>query len=96
MPVYQLSRDAAKDLHAIAIYTVDTFGAQQAQLYADGLEQCLITIADNPFIGRERGHIRPSLRSFKHESHVIYYLMRDSGLYIVRVLHNRQKASKHR
>ncbi len=95
MPRYQLSGDAAKDLRGIAKYTVNTFGAKQAQIYGDGIEQCFLAIADNPFIGRDVGHIRPSLHRFEHESHLIFYIIRDTGLYIVRVLHNRQEPSKH-
>ena len=95
MTPYQLSRAAARDLKAIAQYTVKTFGVKQAKTYANGFEQCFLTITDNPFVGRDIGFIRPGLRRFEHESHFIYYLRRDNGIYIVRVLHYRQLSSKH-
>ncbi|MBL4909650.1 MAG: type II toxin-antitoxin system RelE/ParE family toxin [Alteromonadaceae bacterium] len=95
MTFYKLSRAAAKDLRTISQYTVQSFGVKQAKIYGDGFEQCLLTLSENPFIGRDVSHIRPSLRRFEHESHLIYYLLRDNGLYIVRVLHNRQNPLKH-
>lgn len=95
MTPYKLSRAAAKDLRAISQYTVQSFGVKQAKIYGDSFEQCFLTLSENPFIGRDVSHIRPSFRRFEHESHLIYYLLRDNGLYIVRVLHNRQNPLKH-
>lgn len=95
MVSYKLSRTAAKDLRGIAQYTVQYFGVKQAKIYGDSFEQCFLSLSENPFIGRDVSHIRPNLRRFEHESHLIYYLLRDNGLYIVRVLHNRQKPVKH-
>jgi len=46
-------------------------------------------------MGRAYDHIRPGLRCFGHKSHSIYYVLRDRGILIVRVLHSRQDASRH-
>ncbi len=95
MASFQLSRAAAKDLRSIAQYTVKSFGAKQAKVYGQGFEQSFLTIADNPFIGSDVSFIRSGLRRFEHKSHLVFYLSRDNGIYIVRVLHNRQKPSNH-
>ncbi len=92
---YSLSKAVSADLRAIARYTVRTFGARQAKSYGKGIEDYLLAIGDSPGMGRAYDHIRPGLRCFGHKSHSIYYVLRDRGILIVRVLHSRQDASRH-
>jgi len=39
MPIYRLSRAAESDIAAIAEYTIEAFGVEQAIAYRDGLIQ---------------------------------------------------------
>lgn len=89
---YAISRAAAGDLRNIARYTVRTFGPRQAKAYGDGIQECFAAIAENPHMGRSYDRIRPGLRCFDHKSHAIYYILRDRGVLIFRVLHSRQDA----
>jgi toxin ParE1/3/4 len=43
-------------------------------------------LAHNPFAGRERPELAPSLRSFPIGNYVIFYLPLDNGVDVVRVL----------
>jgi len=38
-------------------------------------------------LGRSCDHIRPGLHRFEHEKHVVFYLLEQTGVRIVRVLH---------
>jgi len=95
MASYRLSGSAAKDLRAIARYSVQSFGAAKARSYGNSFRTCFETIADNPNIGREYGHIRPSLRRHGHKSHAVFYILQDQGILIVRILHESQDILRH-
>ena len=94
MSDYQLSRRAASDLDAIADYTIERFGINQARQYRDELEACFQKLVENPKIGRRAEQLSPGLRRFEHQSHVIFYTRTKSQLLIVRVLHSRMDVPK--
>ena len=54
---WSLSERAGADLLAIARYTIEEHGAEQAELYRDGLIAALERIADFPRMARERTEI---------------------------------------
>ena len=83
----RLTSLAETDLAEIADYTIDTLGIEQARLYRDGLETCFRNLAANPRLGRSAQDLAPDLRRFEHRSHVVFYLQRDPGVLIVRILH---------
>jgi toxin ParE1/3/4 len=70
---FRLSRLAEADLTDIGAYTLQTWGADQALRYIDGLETCCRQLADNPQSGRPCDHIRPGLRRMEHARHVVFY-----------------------
>ena len=84
---YHLSNKAGEDLRKIARYTVRNFGTRQAKVYALGFQNCFEAVSDNPHIGQSYDHIRLGLRRFDHQSHSIYYMVRENGVLIVRILH---------
>ncbi|MCV5638029.1 type II toxin-antitoxin system RelE/ParE family toxin, partial [Vibrio parahaemolyticus] len=51
--MYKLSQKAADDFGDIYEYTFLNFGAEQADNYTDEMEQCLQTLSEAPFIGRD-------------------------------------------
>lgn len=87
MTGYVLSRDAEADLINIWDWTVDTWSEQQADRYIRGIYRSFETIARNPRMGRIRSELREDIRSFAHQSHVIFYVATDEGVAVVRVLH---------
>lgn len=95
MADFLLSRRADADLGEIADYTIAEFGIEQARRYRDGLRTCFQTLADNPRLGRSADDIHPGLRRFEHESHVVFFVPREGGVLIVRVLHGRMEVTRH-
>lgn len=95
MAKYRLSKATQGDLLAIARYTIRQFGSRQAKLYKDGFTAAFELIAKNSKMGREQDHIRLGLRRHDHKSHAIYYIETDTGVLIVRVLHEFQESTRH-
>ncbi len=74
----------------ITDYTFGMWGPEQAAAYVDGLNDCLGRLAEQPQMGRDRGEFRTGLRSFRFESHIVYYVATRFGISVVRILHGRQ------
>ena len=94
-PKYHLSRLADNDLLNIAEYTIQEFGIKQARQYRDALENCFLTLAENPNMGRKADELATGLKRFEHQSHIVFYLKDNEDLFIVRVLHNRVDVIRH-
>jgi toxin ParE1/3/4 len=91
MPSYILSGAAEEDLAHIAAYTVGTFGIEQAIAYRDGLIRTFAFLAENPKAARLRHELKPPLRAFRFQSHLIFYDEQPGGgILIVRVRHGRE------
>jgi toxin ParE1/3/4 len=76
-------------MRAIARYTLETWGVDQAVRYAQGLQSSFQFLAENPGIGRACDAISPDLRRHEVGKHVIFYRLKPGGIRIVRVLHQR-------
>ncbi len=87
MADYRLTSLAETDLAGIADYTIQTLGIEQARRYRDSLETCFTSLAANPRLGRSAEDLAADLRRFEHRSHVVFYLQREPGVLIVRILH---------
>lgn len=94
MPDYRLSRKAERDMGAIARYTIEQFGIEQARTYRDSMIACFQSLAETPGMGRRVDHIREGYRRFDHRSHAIFYKVEDQGILIIRVLHHRMNAPR--
>jgi toxin ParE1/3/4 len=92
---YRLSNRAEVDLEAIADYTVDTWGPEQAIRYITGLLDCCERIALNPQIGRPCQVVRTGYRRIEHERHVLFYRVIDGDAFIARILHQGMLPEKH-
>lgn len=95
MAAYRLSSKAAADLDGIYEYTILNVGLEQARIYLSGLHERFQALADNPKLGRTATELSPGLRRFVHESHVVFYMAKDNGVRIVRVLHQSMDAERH-
>ena len=94
-PRYQFTDKAERDLEGIIDYTVQEWGAAQANTYLDGLETRAQLLAENPGLGTARETISKGLLSFPYESHILYYKKHTRGIVIVRVLHQQMDPVKH-
>lgn len=88
--IFVLSREAHRDVEGIGRYTKDTWGGGQALLYLEALEARLRQLAESPAMGRSRDEVSSGLLSYPHEQHVIFYVIQEDGIAIVRILHHRQ------
>ena len=92
---FRLANEAEADVVDIYRYTFEHFGEAQANTYHDGLNDCFELLADTPLIGRDYSFLRPGLRRYGHASHSVYYRLTDTGIVILRVLHQRMDPARH-
>lgn len=95
MAAYSLSGKAVSDLDGIYEFTILNFGLEQARAYLLGLHERFQILADNPGVGRSAAQLAPDLKRHEHQSHSIFYIPKQTGVLIVRVLHSRMDAKQH-
>jgi toxin ParE1/3/4 len=95
MTDWTLSEKAADDLIDIYVYTFGRFGERQAEKYTCEIEDTFAKLAAVPGLGRSAGGLRSGLSRFEHAHHVIFYRLQESGMFVVRVLHERMDADQH-
>lgn len=88
----ELSKPAREDFRDILNYTVQLWGKEQAEIYADILNDALHTIASSPKGGSVK---TKKLRVFIIKKHKIFYRINKNKIYIVRILHSRMNEVKH-
>lgn len=89
MAEYQLSALAEADVREIAAATIVQWGGQQAKTYLQKLHKTLMTLAENPNLGRPRDDIFIGVKSFPSGKHCIFYLPAEQGIKVARILHQR-------
>ncbi len=94
MASYRLSRKAAADLEAIATYTIEQFGIDQARRYRDSLGSRFEQLVESPKLGRRAEQLARGLRRLDHESHIVFYTVENDDVLIVRILHSHMDVSK--
>jgi toxin ParE1/3/4 len=62
-------------------------GGTRADAVLARLREASISLAANPFIGRERPDVRAGVRSFAVPPHVIFYEPDRGGIRVLRVIH---------
>ncbi|MDH3601678.1 MAG: type II toxin-antitoxin system RelE/ParE family toxin [Candidatus Tectomicrobia bacterium] len=93
--MYQLTSDAERDLDKIADYSIENFGLAQAETYLLGLRECFEILDEHPALGRDYSHIKTSCRRHEYVSHSVYYTSTDTGVLILRVLHQSMGPGRH-
>ncbi len=86
----KLTRDAERDLANIADYTIENFGLEQAKNYRDELFNTFKLLTQNPQMGSDFSLAREGVRRHAHRKHSIYYKTTESGILVLRLLHERQ------
>ncbi len=84
---YRFSRKAESDLAQTIDYTLNKWGAVQANEYINGLEILAQQLAENPLMGLPNIQGVVELFAFPYKSHTLFYLKKEYGISIVRVLH---------
>lgn len=93
--MYKLSKLAAEDFAAIYEYTLLNFGARQADVYTDELESAFRLLSSSPLMGHECQEIADEVRRHDHQRHAIFYRQRESGIFIIRILHQQMQPMRH-
>jgi toxin ParE1/3/4 len=89
------SRRAEDDLLDIGRYTLETWGAEQANRYLFEIEACCQRLAENWGMGRSCDEIRRGLRKMPHRKHIVYYWPEADGVQISRILHRGMSPELH-
>jgi toxin ParE1/3/4 len=95
MATFRFSRRAETDLLSVGEYTLRTWGKAQTARYLAELETFCQTLADNPALGRTCDDIRPGLCRLEYGKHVVFYRQEQTGILIVRILHQSMLPEKH-
>ncbi|MBL0709783.1 MAG: type II toxin-antitoxin system RelE/ParE family toxin [Colwellia sp.] len=95
MPNYRLSPLAESDLYNIISSTIESWGNEQAKVYAQTIDVALVKLAQYPDFGRQRDELYKNARSFPVEKHIVFYQVSDAGIDVARILHQRMDQSKH-
>jgi toxin ParE1/3/4 len=85
--MYVLSEASARDIENIFERSLIDFGLAQTEQYFHTLKNCLVLLAENPGMGTAADDLQAGYRRFPHESHVIFYTVSESDIFIVRILH---------
>jgi len=85
---YKLSKKADDDFKKIYKYTYINHGERQADKYTESLEDCFLLIFENQNIGRSVNDISKGLLRHEHQEHIIFYRIKTSHIFIVRIRHN--------
>lgn len=91
----EFSEEAKDDIDQINLYTLTTWGEQQLAVYASLLDEAFCEIAENPEIGRRREGLPKQFKGYKVGKHVVFYLVRDNTVFVVRVLHSSMDFANH-
>ena len=95
MAAYRLTQEAAADLDAIYEYTIENFGLEQGRDYLLGPHQRFGDLVTRPALGRGAEQLAPGLRRYPFRSHVVFYVIDDPDILIVRVLHRSMEPPRH-
>lgn len=90
-----LTKRAQRDSRNIYLYTLGTWGAEQAIVDEAAFDKVYGLLQKNPRLGRERPELRPGLMSFPVEHHVLFYRIKGEVIEIARILHERADHARH-
>ena len=83
----KVSARARRDLHSIALYTVQTHGLDQMTRYVGAIEQRFQALLASPKKGVARDDIRPGFRAIVSGRHLIVYRLEGDSVEIIGIPH---------
>ena len=95
MAAFRLTKKAKSDLRSIGRYTEKTWGREQRTRYLAQLDGSFHALANNPEQGRSCDEIRQGYRKYQVGRHLVFYRPEDSGIAIIRILHERMDLDAH-
>jgi len=96
MGKFHLSNEAVDDLDSIWMYTLETWSEKQADFYYHELLKGCQDIANRPiYLDKEYKEIMPGLYAHHLYKHLIFYILVEDGVEILRILHERMDFGKY-
>ena len=80
--------EADSDLEGLLAYSLAIWGIEQRNAYGERLFDAMHKLVSHPRLGRSRDDLQPGLRVHFAGQHVIYYIVDDDAIRIVRILHS--------
>ncbi len=91
----QFSPAAIQDIQSITAYTLETWGAVQADRYLDALWGTLEELRHCPGNFKLRPELAEGCRSALFGRHVIFFFSKDEAIFVIRVLHSSMDFEQH-
>lgn len=82
-----LSDAAQADFYEIAAFGSERYGPLAAADYVESFGETFDLLCRIPEAGRARDGLMPGIRSRRHESHIVYYVVQVNAIFIARVMH---------
>ena len=98
MKQWHLTGKAKRDLSDIRRFTLEQWGHQKAEEYLNNLHEKIQLVAKHPSIGidcSESLNLGREIRSIVYVSHIIYYVVLETHISVVAVLHQSMAPKKH-
>ena len=89
---FRFSGSAAKDIDSIVFRGAMDFGREQSVLYHGKLLRCCQFLAENPTASRLRTEVRPPVRAYPCQSHIIIYEIDDANNILILRIHHGHEA----
>lgn len=88
----EISPKAFSDLDDIFNFSLRQWGDVQANQYIERVFARLDLLSDSPKLGRRVERMPPEVRVLRTEQHSAYYQVRVDHIWVMRVLHPKQRA----
>lgn len=87
--------EAENDMELLLAYSLENWGAEQRDVYAERLLTAIHELRTHPYLGRVRNDLQPGLRRHLAGQHAIYYFADADVIRIARVLHSKMDPTSH-
>ena len=85
---------AAADINEIWDYSAGNWGPDQADRYTDGIRDICIDLASGTRTGRQT-ELRAGLLKHPAGRHMVYYRQTETGIDVIRILHQSMDIDRH-
>lgn len=92
---YSFTDKAEKDLEGIIDFTVYRWGRVQADAYITRLQQTLANVSAFPKTAKHRPELGNGIYSFPFQRHLMYFVISENYLTVLRVLHSSMDPHHH-
>jgi toxin ParE1/3/4 len=92
---YRLRPKARADLEGIWLYTAEHWSQNQADIYHGKIVDIMAALAAGRLKGRSVDYVRDGYLKYPAGSHFVFYKLDDSGIDVIRILHQQMDIEQH-